>query len=59
MVEISRKSFREVCMDESKDVLVLFYSAAAQVRGRDWGLRCRVQGVQRVCGVLGVGCRVF
>jgi len=46
-------------MDESKDVLVLFYSAAAQVRGRDWGLRCRVQGVQRVCGVLGVGCRVF
>jgi hypothetical protein len=36
LIEVSRRTFAEVCMDESKDVLVLFYAAAQQVTKDFW-----------------------
>jgi hypothetical protein len=53
LIEVSRKTFADVCMDESKDVLVLFYAAAQQVTKDFWPYwRKTVERFRQ----LGIGC---
>ena len=47
LVEISRKTFNHICMDESKDVLVLFYSASAQVNKDVWPYWHKTEHIKR------------
>ena len=47
LVEVSHKTFTQVCMDESKDVLFLFYAAPAQVYDK-----CSTPALENFCDPL-------